>query len=83
MIAFIATLPAPLRHLVLAVASVLLAWAGTDGVAWLKDLPGSGALLAGLLAAVLAVITPLVNSYGVGAHAARVAAARRQVGTSR
>ncbi len=76
MLESIATLPAPVRHLVLAMASVLLAWLGTDGVSWLGDLPGSGALLAGLLAAVLAVVTPLVTSYGVGATAARRAEAR-------
>jgi hypothetical protein len=71
MIDSIAALPAPLRHLLLAVATVLLTWGTTDAVPWLQGQTGYGALVGGLLAAFLAIVTPLVTSYGVGARAAR------------
>lgn len=67
MIEKIATLPAPVRHLALLLVSVLLSWAGTELLPVLHDQSNLiGSLVAGLLAAVLAVVTPLVNSYGVG-----------------
>lgn len=73
----ILSLPAPVRHLVLIVAAVLLTWAGTDVVPFLQD-QGSvvGAVVAAALSAVLAVLTPLVTSYGVGAQRARQLGAR-------
>lgn len=73
---FLLTLPAPLRHLVLLALAGLLAWAGTDVVPWLENQPGRGVLAAGLLTAILGVITPLVTSYGVGAARARELGAR-------
>lgn len=60
------TWPAPLRHLILLTAALLLSWAATDVVPALQGQTGWGALLAGALAALLAVLTPLVQSYGVG-----------------
>lgn len=68
--------PAPARHLLLVLLSAGLAWLGTDGVDMLADIPGSGALLSGLLLAFLSVVTPLVTSYGVGAERARELGAR-------
>jgi len=66
---FIASLPAPFRHLVLVLAAVLLTWAGTDVVPFLSNQSNvTGAVLAAALTAVLAVLTPLVTSYGVGAQ---------------
>lgn len=62
----IARLPAPARHLLLAIAAVLLSWAATDAVPALSGQTGYGALLAGVLGAALAVLTPLVQSYGLG-----------------
>lgn len=62
----IARLPAPARHLTLAILTVLLTWAGSDVIPALQGQTGGAALVAGLLAAGLAVLTPLVNSYGVG-----------------
>lgn len=77
MLDFILTLPAPVRHLVLAVASVLLAWAGTDVVPALQNQSNVlGSVLAAALLAVLSVVTPLVSSYGVGAQRARELGAR-------
>lgn len=67
--------PAPARHLLLALLSAVLAWAGTQ-VDAVNDIPGSGALLSGLLVAFLAVVTPLVSSYGYGADRARELGAR-------
>lgn len=62
----IATLPAPVRHLVLAVLTVLLTWGGTDLIPWLNGQTGYGALAAALIGALIAYFTPLVTSYGVG-----------------
>lgn len=63
--------PAPVRHLLAILLGVILAWLGTDILPVLEDMPGSGALAAGLLTAFLAYVTPLVSSYGVGAARAR------------
>lgn len=74
---FLLSLPAPVRHLVLIVLSVVLAWAGTDVVPFLSNQSNvTGAVLSAALAAVLAVLTPLVSSYGVGAQRARELGAR-------
>jgi uncharacterized membrane protein (DUF441 family) len=68
---YLLQLPAPVRHAVLLVASVLLAWLGTDVVPLLQNQSNvTGAVLAAALTAVLAVVTPLVTSYGVGARRA-------------
>lgn len=73
----ILALPAPARHLVLMSASVLLAWLGTDIVPFLQDQSNiTGAVTSAALMAVLAVVTPLVTSYGVGAQRARELGAR-------
>lgn len=77
MLDFILALPAPVRHLVLLVASVLLAWAGTDVVPFLQNQSNVlGSILAAALLAVLSVVTPLVSSYGVGSARARQLGAR-------
>lgn len=73
----ILALPAPVRHLVLIVAGVLLAWLGTDIVPLLENQSNVvGAVLSAALTAVLAVVTPLVTSYGVGARRAKELGAR-------
>lgn len=77
------TWPAPLRHLLLITLAGLLGWAGTDLIPWVHDQAGYGILASTLLTVLLAWVTPLVQAYGVGARAARMAAARRQVGTNR
>lgn len=66
MSARIAALPAPARHLILAVAACLLSWAGTDAIPALSGQTGAASLLAGVVAALLAASTPLVQSYGLG-----------------
>lgn len=62
----IAALPAPARHLALIVAAGGLSWAATDVVPWLSGQTGYGVLLAGVLSAALATLTPLVQGYGLG-----------------
>jgi hypothetical protein len=69
---FLISLPAPARHLVLLVLSVVLSWASTELVPLFANQSNlSGAILSAALAAVLAVVTPLVTSYGYGAARAR------------
>lgn len=73
----ILALPAPVRHLVLIAAGVLLAWLGTDIVPFLQNQSNIvGAVTSAALTAVLAVVTPLVTSYGVGAQRAKELGAR-------
>ena len=73
----ILALPAPIRHLVLLVAGVLLSWLGSDIVPFLQDQSSVlGASVAAALTAVLAVVTPLVTSYGFGAQRAKELGAR-------
>lgn len=57
---------APIRHIILLVLSVVLGWLSTDIVPWINDNPSLGVVVGGLVASVLAYITPLVNAYGVG-----------------
>ena len=67
MIAKIAALPAPVRHGLLLLATGLLTWLGTDVIPFLQSSTApQGGLIAAVLTGVLAVATPLVNSYGVG-----------------
>lgn len=61
--------PAPVRHLVLMLATLVLSWASTELVPFIQDQPRWGLLAAAIVAAVLAYVTPLVNSYGVGKSA--------------
>lgn len=66
-------LPAIARHLIIlllgALASVLLQWAGTDLVPWLKSLDGPvWSLVGALVAQVVLLLTPLVRQYGVGSQ---------------
>lgn len=69
---FLLTLPAPVRHLVLLVAGVLLAWGATDVVPFLQNQSNvTGALAASVVTAFLAWATPLVTAYGVGASRAK------------
>jgi hypothetical protein len=69
---FILTLPAPVRHLVLLVAAVLLSWGATDLVPFLANQSNVlGAIAAAAVTAFLAYATPLVASYGVGASRAK------------
>lgn len=60
------TWPAPVRHLLLLLASTLLGWAGTELIPFLEDQPRYGVIAAAIVAAVLAYATPLVNAYGAG-----------------
>jgi hypothetical protein len=70
-------LPAPFRHLLLALAGVGLAWGGTDVVPFLNNQSNvMGAVSAAAVTAFLAYATPLVSSYGVGAKRARELGAR-------
>jgi hypothetical protein len=57
---------AAFRHFVLLLASVTLGWLSTDVVPWVADRPTWGITVAGLIAAILAYVTPLVKAYGVG-----------------
>jgi hypothetical protein len=66
------TLPAPVRHLILALLAVLLSWAGTDAIPWLRGQTGYGALLAAVVAALIAYFTPLVQAYGRGVQSSSV-----------
>jgi hypothetical protein len=69
---FLLGLPAPLRHLLLLVAAVVLTWLGTDILPFLQNESNvTGGLIAGLLTAFLAWATPLVSSYGVGSQRAK------------
>ena len=51
-------LPAPARHLLLAVLPVVLAWVGTDVVPALEGRPGLAGVLAVTLQAVALWVTP-------------------------
>lgn len=59
-------LPPIWRHLILITTSGLIGWGATDGVSWLNGQTGWGLAVGGLVAAVLAYLTPLVRAYGVG-----------------
>jgi hypothetical protein len=63
------TWPAPFRHLVLLTLALGLSWASTDLVPFVSSQPRWGLLVAGVLTALLAYFTPLVNSYGKGKSA--------------
>jgi hypothetical protein len=58
--------PAPIRHIILLLISVGLAWIGTDIIPWLKGQTGWGLLAAALVSVLLAYFTPLVQAYGRG-----------------
>lgn len=61
-------LPPFIRHLVIAVLPVLLAWVASDVIPTLQGKEGLAGLLAVVLGAALAVLTPWVTTqYGVGA----------------
>lgn len=65
-------LPAPVRHSILAVSGILITWLETEFVPGLENQSNlAGSILAAVTLAVLGVITPLINSYGVGAARAR------------
>lgn len=70
-------LPAPVRHALAAAGSVVLAEAGT---VWIPGLENQSNVIGATLAAacwvLLAWLTPLVSSYGVGATRARELGAR-------
>lgn len=59
---------AAFRHLTLLILSVSVGWVSTDLVPVINDTPSLGTVVGGLVAAVLAYVTPLVNAYGVGAE---------------
>lgn len=63
-------LPPYVRHLVFALVSALLAWAGTDLVPVLKDQPGWGAVAASFVTVLVAALLPVTRQYGVGARKA-------------
>jgi len=59
-------LPPIVRHLVLMLLATAAAWAGSDLVPWLQDQGGLAAITGALMAALVAVVTPLTRQYGVG-----------------
>jgi len=69
---FLLTLPAPVRHLIAALAAVGLNWIGTEFVPALSNQSNlTGGILTAALLAAVATFTPLVTSYGVGADRAK------------
>ena len=63
----IGKLPAPIRHAVLLVLGVVIVpWALSSGVAALHGEVGWSVALGALDTALLAYVTPLVQSYGLG-----------------
>lgn len=73
-------LPRIWRHLLIQTIAVLLAWAGSDLVPWLRDRPDGWAALAGvILGQLLLVVTPLVRYLDPDATAGR----HEDAGTSR
>ena len=60
-------LSASVRHLILLVVPVVLAWVGTDIVPQLKDKPGLAGVVAIALSVAVTWLTPLTRQYGVGA----------------
>jgi hypothetical protein len=69
--------PAQVRHLILMTAAVILGWLSTDVVPWISDHPSWGVPVAGLVAVILAYVTPLIQSYGVGSAPDAESRARR------
>lgn len=66
-------LPRIWRHLLIQTIAVLLAWAGSDVVPWLKDRPEAWAMVGGiLLGQLLLVVTPLVRYLDSGDAARHV-----------
>lgn len=61
-------LPPLLRDLILVLAASLLTWAGADLVPYLKDMGGVAAIAGALLTTLVAILTPIVRGYGVGAR---------------
>jgi hypothetical protein len=60
-------LPAPWRHLIFAVAPVVLGWAASDVVPFVEGKnPLAAYLLGALITALTAWATPLTRQYGVG-----------------
>jgi hypothetical protein len=61
------SLPASLRHLVFAVAPILLGWAASEVVPFVQGKnPLAAYLLGSLITAALAYFTPATRQYGVG-----------------
>lgn len=82
MIKRILALPAPVRHALLLLLSVLASWALTEWLPSLGDDSVVVSLLTAVLSGVLAILTPLVSSYGVGAAQAREMGARTPADTT-
>jgi hypothetical protein len=55
------------RHLILLLAPVILAWASTEAVPALADALPQAAVLWSLVTQLLLAVTPLTRQYGVGA----------------
>lgn len=73
----ILTLPAPVRHFILLMVSAVLTVVGAEIIPDLQERSTvAGAVVAAALTAILAVVTPLVSAYGVGAPRARQLGAR-------
>jgi hypothetical protein len=62
--------PRIVRHLLIQLAAVLLAWGASDLVPWLGQHGGVAAIAGALLGQLLLIVTPLVRTYGVGQPAA-------------
>lgn len=69
--------PAQVRHLILMTLAVVFGWLSTDVVPWISDRPTWGVPVAGLVAVILAYVTPLIQSYGVGSAPDTESRARR------
>jgi hypothetical protein len=60
-------LPAPWRHLIFAVAPIVLGWVASDVVPFVQGKnPLAAYLIGALVTALTAWVTPLTRQYGVG-----------------
>lgn len=58
--------PRVVRHLLIQLGAVLLAWGASDLVPWLGQHGGVAAIAGALLGQLILIVTPLVRTYGVG-----------------
>lgn len=59
-------LPAWAQHLVIAVVPVLLAWLSSDIIPQLSGRVGWAGIAGVVLSVIVAVVTPITRSYGIG-----------------
>lgn len=63
-----ASLSPEVRHAIVVIVSAMLAWAASVAVPFLNGQTGLTAALGAVLTAILAVLTPAVQAYGVGSN---------------